>query len=148
MNSDRPAAIVLATVAALYIWEARSFRGVTVSDVVGPSAYPWLLGGTLAVLAIVLFARTPGVTAGVGFWGRHGRPAAFTGSLFAYCMALEPVGFIASTFMYLAFSHRWLGEQRWLRAILIAAAATVVLWLFFDRVLEVGLPAGAIGWPR
>ncbi|HET6781220.1 MAG TPA: tripartite tricarboxylate transporter TctB family protein [bacterium] len=148
MHSDRPAAIVLATVAALYIWEAREFRGVTVSDVVGPSAYPWLLGGTLALLAIVLFARTPPSTAGGGFWSRHGRPAAFTGSLFAYCMALEPVGFLASTFVYLAFSHRWLGEQRWVRAILIAAGATVALWVFFDRVLDVGLPAGAIGWPR
>jgi putative tricarboxylic transport membrane protein len=147
LHSDRPAAIVLATVAAFYIWEARSFRGVTVSDVVGPSAYPWLLGGILALLAIMLFVRTPVPAPSESFLRRHGRPAAFVGWLFAYTMALEPIGFLASTFVYLGLSHRWLGEQRWLRAVLIAFGATVALWLFFDRVLDVGLPSGLIGWP-
>lgn len=142
------AAIVLATVAALYIWEARSFRGVTVSDVVGPSAYPWLLGATLVLLAIALFVRAGAPVPRGNFWRRHGRAVAFTGSLFAYVVAFESVGFLAGTFAYLAFSHRWLGEERWLRATLIAAAATAALWFLFDRVLDIGLPAGVIGWPR
>lgn len=145
MTSDRLAALVIFVVAVLYVREATTFHGATVADVVGPSAYPALVGGLAAALAAIQFVRPRTGAAGAPFWRQHGRPMLLAASLFAYTRALEPLGFALSTFLYLAGSHLWLGERRPARAVLLAAGITVALWLVFDRTLGLALPAGVLG---
>jgi putative tricarboxylic transport membrane protein len=145
VTSDRVAAFVIFVVAVLYVREATTFRGATVADVVGPSAYPALVGSLAAVLAAIQFVRPRGGADGQPFWQQHGRPVLLAASLFAYTRALEPLGFVVSTFLYLAGSHLWLGERRPIRAVLLAAALTAVLWAVFDRALGLALPAGVLG---
>jgi hypothetical protein len=79
------------------------------------------------------------------FWTRHGRPVVLLGSLFAYTMLLEPLGFVATTFAYLTLSHVWFGERSWLKAAGGGAAVTFGLWLVFDRALNLRLPVGPLG---
>lgn len=150
MTADRLAAIVIFVIAVLYIRESTSFRGVTVADVVGPSAYPILIGGLMAALAVVQFVRSrpPALAAGPSFWTRHGRALLLIGALIAYTRSLEPIGFLISTFVYLSLSHVWLGERSWLRAVGIALGVTLGLWFLFDRTLDLRLPAGIFGFPR
>ncbi|HET8678921.1 MAG TPA: tripartite tricarboxylate transporter TctB family protein [bacterium] len=148
MTADRLAAIVIFVVAVLYMRESTAFRGVTVADVVGPSAYPLLIGGLTAALAVVQFIRgsSPGVAG--PFWKRHGRALLLAAALFAYTRALEPLGFLVSTFVYLTLSHLWLGERSRLRAIAVGLGLTLGLWLLFDRTLDLRLPVGILGIPR
>lgn len=148
MTADRFAAIVLFVVAVLYVREARTFHGLTVADVVGPSAYPIMIGGLMALLAVLQFVRGKPAEAGESFWTRHGRALLLIASLFAYILLLEPLGFLVSTFVYLTFSHLWLGERVWYRAVGIGLGITVGLWLLFDRTLDLRLPIGIFGLPR
>jgi putative tricarboxylic transport membrane protein len=150
VTADRLAAIVIFVVAVLYIRESSSFRGVTVADVVGPSAYPILIGGLMAALAVVQFIRSrpPASATGPAFWTRHGRALLLIGALIAYTRLLEPIGFLITTFAYLSLSHVWLGERSWRRAVAIALGVTFGLWFLFDRTLDLRLPAGIFGLPR
>lgn len=148
MTADRLAAVVILVVAVLYMRESTAFRGVTVADVVGPSAYPLLIGGLTALLTIVQFVRSSSQRVEAPFWKRHGRALLLAAGLFAYTRLLEPLGFLVSTFLYLTLSHVWLGERSRLRAIGIGLGVTLGLWLLFDRTLDLRLPVGIFGIPR
>ena len=148
MTADRIAAVVIVIVVVLYARESLGFRGHTVADVVGPSAYPMLIGGLAALLAILQLIRAGQEAPGGTFWARHGRAVLFIVSLFAYILLLERLGFLLSTFAYLTLSHRWLGERAWYRAVGMGLAATAALWFLFDRTLDLRLPVGLLGIPR
>ncbi len=148
MTADRIAAAIILIVAVLYMRGALAYRGHTVADVVGPSAYPLLIGGLTALLAVVQFVRTGREADGGSFWARHGRAVLLVVSLFAYILLLERLGFLLSTFAYLTLSHRWLGERTWYRAVGMGLVLTLGLWFLFDRTLDVRLPVGLLGLPR
>jgi putative tricarboxylic transport membrane protein len=148
VTADRLAAIVIFVIAVLYVRESTAFRGVTVADVVGPSAYPILIGGLTALLAVVQFVRSSSSEVAGPFWARHGRALLLASALFAYTRALEPLGFLVSTFVYLTLSHLWLGERSWFRAAGVGLGVTLGLWLLFDRTLDLRLPVGVLGLPR
>lgn len=147
MTADRIAAVVLLVASVLYMRLALGYRGHTVADVVGPSAYPLLIGGLVALLAVVQLARPGRDAAAAPFWTRHGRAILMVAALTVYIRLLEPVGFLLTTFAYLTLSHWWLGARAWWRAAGVGLALTLGLWLLFDRTLGLNLPAGLLG-PR
>jgi putative tricarboxylic transport membrane protein len=146
--ADRIAAVAIFVVAINYIRIARAYHGLTVADVIGPSAYPYIIGGLMAVLATVLFIRSSPKPAAGTFWAGHGKPIMLAVSLYIYIRLLEPAGFLLSTFVYIAFGHIWLGERSWIKATALSASVTTVLWLLFNRLFDLNLPAGVLGWPR
>lgn len=148
MTADRMAAIVILLVAVQYALMARAYHGLTVADILGPSAYPYIIGGLMALMAVLLLIQSKPKPAGESFWARHGKPILLAASLYAYIRLLEPLGFLLSTFAFVAFGHAWLGERSWLRSAGLAAAITAVLWYLFNRVFSLNLPAGFLGWPR
>lgn len=148
MVADRIAAVVIFVVAVNYARIARAYHGLTVADIVGPSAYPYIIGGLMAILAVFLFFQSRPEPAGKAFWARHGKPILLAISLYAYIRLLEPAGFILSTFAFLAAGHVWLGERSWVRSAALGAAVTAALWFLFNRLLGLSLPAGFLGWPR
>jgi putative tricarboxylic transport membrane protein len=146
-DADRLAAVVILGVAIQYIRVARTYHGVTVADVLGPSAYPYLIGGLMALMAVLLLLQSAPPVEGT-FWSRHGKPILLAASLYAYIRLLEPVGFLLSTFTYISFGHLWLGERSWARALGLSAGITAALWFLFHRVFDLNLPVGFPGWPR
>jgi putative tricarboxylic transport membrane protein len=148
VTADRLAAVVILIAAVQYVLTARTYHGLTVADILGPSAYPYLIGGLMALMAVLLFIQsTPRPGTGT-FWSRHGKPILLAASLYAYIRLLDPAGFLLSTFAYVSFGHLWLGERSWTRAIGLSAGITTGLWLLFNRVFDLNLPAGFMGWPR
>ncbi|MBM3322596.1 tripartite tricarboxylate transporter TctB family protein [candidate division WOR-3 bacterium] len=148
MIADRMAAIVILLVAVQYMLMARAYHGVTVADTLGPSAYPYVIGGLMALMSLLLLIQSKPRPAGEPFWARHGKPVLLAASLYAYIRLLEPLGFLLSTFAFITFGHAWLGERSWPRAAGLAAAIAVTLWYLFNRVFALNLPAGFLGWPR
>lgn len=59
-----------------------------------------------------------------------------------YAIALEPLGFMLSTFVF-SFAYQWLlGEKRPARLAVTALVATVVIYFIFQRALGIMLPRG------
>jgi hypothetical protein len=100
-----------------------------------------LLGAALLLLAKALSGRSlalPGRLEGADR-SRVLGVAVLTG---VYVMALEQLGFITGTIPYLFGFILILGERRWSRLVFFSVVVPVVIYVVFDRLLNVPLPRG------
>jgi hypothetical protein len=113
-----------------------------------PAFFPRILAGILAGLSLLLVARAVrGLPAARGGRGPLGPAAVVFGSLAAYIFAIPRLGFYASTFLFLLVLGTLLGDRTkaaLLRALGVAAAATVGCFVVFTRYLNLLLPEGIL----
>jgi putative tricarboxylic transport membrane protein len=118
----------------------------------GPGAVPGLLGLGLMGCGLVIAA-----SALLALRNTHGEPiepaepVTGNGKLFVAiamllsgALLLEPLGFMLSTFLFLTIGFVVLGGASWRGALPSAALASTSLWLFFTKLLGVGLPFGRL----
>jgi putative tricarboxylic transport membrane protein len=94
---------------------------------------------SLADTAVVSDESTIDVTAAM-----RRKPFIAIALLTTSAFLLEPLGFMLSTFLFLLAGFIWLGNARLYAAISAAAITSVSLWLFFTKLLGVGLPFGRL----
>lgn len=140
MTHDRVAALLVAALAVGYLWEARRIQATAMSDPLGPSAFPTLLGGALFVLAACLLARRARA-ADAGMRGMARRALGMVAVLLAYAALLVPAGYLLATGGFL-LAGLWLLGERLRRAVPLAVLGAGALWGLFARLLKVSLPAG------
>jgi putative tricarboxylic transport membrane protein len=117
----------------------------------GPALFPRLLGSGLIICGAILVwkglaARRAGAPwLDVAPWVRNPRHVTsfllVCALLVIYILAAETVGFIPMAFAFLAILFLWLGTPP-IRALVIAAAATLAIYWFFATLLLVPLPRG------
>jgi len=109
---------------------------------VGPRAYPMLLLGLMLASCIAIVLR-PGEKAD---WPEKPvliRICAMVVSLLIYALLFEPLGFaLATALMSIAIGR--LFDGKWLHCVIGGVGLGFGLFFFFDRLLDVPLPAGLI----
>jgi tripartite-type tricarboxylate transporter receptor subunit TctC len=116
--------------------------------VVGPLAFPMILGSLGMVVLVILLA-----TGGLGTtessdsvsWRGTGRAAEVLGGILLYLLLAETLGFIVTGFGIVAFLMWRLGV-RWLLALAVSLVLVVVVYQIFAIYLRVPLPQGIFGW--
>ena len=111
-----------------------------------PFVVPRGVAALLIVAALILLYRAlkgrafplESPLVGVDFW-RVIKVAVLT---FGYLPIVEPLGFTATTFLYMLLFAWVLGERRWPRLILFAILVPLVVFALFSTVLHVPLPRG------
>jgi len=111
-----------------------------------PFVVPRGVAALLIVAALILLYRAlkgrafplESPLVGVDFWRVIG-VAVLT---FGYLPLVEPLGFTATTFLYMLLFAWVLGERRWPRLILFAILVPLVVFALFSTVLHVPLPRG------
>lgn len=68
-----------------------------------------------------------------------GQALILVGMMVVYAITLRPLGFIASTSLFLIAASRLLGETRWIRSILTAVISASLIWYLVDVVLGIYL---------
>ena len=63
---------------------------------------------------------------------------------FGYLPIVEPLGFMATTFLYMLCFAWMLGERRWPRLILFAILVPLAVYALFSTALHVPLPRGGL----
>ena len=118
----------------------------------GSGFLPFWLGVLLAVLAVILLvtARRRPATEKDGKSPFPGPQALITigsvlGGLAAYIVLLEILGFLADTFLYVAFLLGVVEREKWFITLLVAASTTVGLYLIFQVLLGITLPSNMFG---
>ncbi len=113
----------------------------------GPGLTPLLLGVALAALGLGIAgaAVVRGAPQRITVFDRHAAIA--VGLLFVAVAAFESIGYVPATFLFLLSSFVLIGHERWLPAIVVAGAATLLTWALFVKALGVPLPAGPISLP-
>ncbi len=141
--SDRIFGALMLLLAATYSWTARGFDPGFMSDPLGPSTFPYLLGAVLAITAIYLLLRPDD--------SPHWPPAKILlkmvlviAVLLAYAGLLEWLGFIIATLLTVTVLGRQLGASI-KTAVLTGIGVSLVVFGLFDILLELPLPSGLLG---
>jgi putative tricarboxylic transport membrane protein len=66
--------------------------------------------------------------------------------LLAYALALQPLGYLISTAVFLVIAILLLEPVRPIRALVVGIAGAAFLYLIFRVWLRVPLPGGVLGW--
>jgi putative tricarboxylic transport membrane protein len=105
----------------------------------GAEAFPRLVLGVIAALAILLFAAPPASAAPEPI-----RPMVYysAGSLLAFMVLLPLAGMLPAMFLFqLGLAYLW-GERRHLLVLAVAVVTTALLWAVFVRGFGIPLPKG------
>ncbi len=139
---DRLAGLALLGLAVWYGVVASGFEAA-IGDPLGPAAFPIALAVPLALLSLYMILRPDPEPD----WARGRAPvrqglalAAFV----AYAYLLEPLGFVVATALGTAVMGLLLGARPW-QAGATGVAAAVALFLLFNNLLGLPLPAGVLG---
>jgi putative tricarboxylic transport membrane protein len=116
----------------------------------GPGFFPFWLALALCPVALALLIRRPPGTPRPGGVAeerrRPGKAALALAASLAYAGALEPVGFLLTTFLFLFFLLRTIESRPWISSVAIAAVTSAASHVVFKVWLAVQLPAGPWGF--
>jgi putative tricarboxylic transport membrane protein len=135
------------------LWQAWRIAGL--SSWSSPGAVPMLAALIMVVtgVKIVFFTRrlepserTSGRSAASEFYHQM-TPAAviwFTLFIAGYMFALEPLGFVVCSFIFLVLAMYALGERRIMRTLAISAISLACVYVIFQTAFSVVLPEGIL----
>lgn len=103
-----------------------------------------VFGGLIAVISAKKAALAPPMDNGPALPLRQRKVEIALIMIGGCVLLLEPLGFMLSTILFLVAGFVFLGEISWRFALPAATLAAVSLWLFFTKLLGVGLPYGLI----
>jgi len=114
----------------------------------GPGVFPLILSSLLSLSGVLWFIKGKAKQGQEGKidWGRILKnlktPLQIAGVTAAFIVALHPVGYLATSFLYLLVLFLWVSRYRPWKALGLAVLFGVGSWLFFERLLNVQLPPG------
>jgi len=128
----------------------------TAAGMPGAGFFPFLMGISLVILSLIDFASTiyyrkreTKEPLRDGLAPRHQdrwiKISIALAVLFAYGIALEHLGFLITSFLFIFFLLRFVDPQRWSVSVGIAIAATAISYAIFDVWLQVRMPKGVLG---
>jgi putative tricarboxylic transport membrane protein len=141
--SDRLTGLVLLALSIAYGSVAGGYQAV-IGDPLGPAVFPIVLAiplGLLSVYLIIRPDREPAWPKGPALLKQLLAMVAFV----AYAYLLEPLGFLVSTFLAVVVLGCLLGA-RLRQAGAAGVGIAVVLFVLFDKLLGLPLPAGLLGF--
>jgi hypothetical protein len=116
----------------------------------GSGFLPFWLGLILAVLAakIVVAAWLSRSTEKSPFPGKEALIAigSVLGGLAVYIAVIEVLGFLIDTFLYVAFLMGIVERTKWRMSLVVALSTAAGLYLIFQTLMGVGLPANRFGF--
>ena len=117
----------------------------------GPGFFPTLIGGTFSLLSVALFVTTlptkDRLREGGGFWKEKGswrKVLASLLSLVFFLISLDYLGYRITTFLFILFLLKFVGQRKWGSSILIAILVSWGSYAIFKTGLGVSLPKGWI----
>jgi len=137
-------AVVLAAIAAIIVWQTMQMRVMPIQAKVGPTVFPYIIAGGLAVLAagtaISAFrgsfpARQKDNYAPM-FW--------IVGGLVAQLLLLSTAGFSIATGLLFALTARGFGRGPLWQTIPIGIVFAFIVWFIFSHGLQLSLPKGPL----
>ncbi len=142
--SDRILGAVCMVVGAGMAWAARDYAAPISYEPVGPRAFPLLLAGLMAGAGAWLVAR-PSLNS-FGLARENLKPIAWAVvAVFAYAALFETLGFtVATAVMAVPVGMAFGGT--WKQSLAGGVVMGLVLYLMFDKLLDVVLPTGLLSF--
>lgn len=146
-------AVVLVCFSGFMLWQAYGISGF--ESITSAGFFPMLTTGVMVVTGLLIVrstarsepvAREGGESLAQQFRRRLAPNVlvGFTVAIVLYMLALQPVGFLVASYVFLVASMRLLGSRRWLLNLVIAAVALAAVYVIFQTVFSVVLPSGSL----
>jgi len=145
MNIDRTAALFF-LVFSLFVCQQSVVIGVGTLSLLAFGAGAGLGGLAFLLLIQSIFSKEKRSEAVPAIGLRKGRFMLICLSLFVYTMAVNWLGFLPSTFVFVIFVFRMVESEKWWRTILEAVLITIGNYLIFVGWLGLGLPKPFYAW--
>ena len=150
-NRDLVSSIVWMALGGLFVVGSLQ-QGLMRKGVPGPGFLPFLSG--FALIFVSLFVLIPamnrrGKSADDDFFPEPGslrKLLSALAALFAFGVALEYVGYLITTFLFMFCMARLIEPRGWWTTTLLAILTAVLSYLLFVVLLEVQLPKGPLGF--
>src|SRR3954470_23262880 len=144
-NSELWGGAIGLALGAFVIWSSFKLKIGSIND--PGSGYVLFYTGILMCLfaaSIIVAAVTEGGPSVASRWegARWSKPAVLIVCLIAYCFALEPLGFLASSIPLMLLLLRAIDPVRWPLALPLAIVAPLGMWWLLKHVLLIQLPVG------
>ena len=139
MQGDRIAAVALASLASVIVWQSTTWPAAA-DFATDPVVMPRSLAALMVVTAAFLAFRrrpVPEISAGA----QPARVTAGAACTVAMALLLKPLGLIAAGIPYLV-ALMLIARAPWRKALPVAIGAPILVWLVFALLLNVPLPAG------
>lgn len=142
---------LLVVFSGFMLWTAYGISGL--SSLSSAGAFPMVATAVLLLTGLVNVLQTlrsrpserePGESALTQFVRELTPPVvvAFTLAIVAYMLLLDRLGFLVSSYLFLVLSMGLLGSRRWLLNLVVAAVSLGAIYVVFQAVFSVVLPAG------
>lgn len=142
--SDRILGGACVVLAAGMAWAAQDYVAPISYEPVGPRAFPMLLAALLAFGGLWLVAKPSGHSARLGEAPLRGL-AFMTAAVFGYALLFQVFGFaLATALMAVPVGVAFGGS--WQRSAAAGTALGLLLFLLFDKVLDVVMPTGLLSF--
>jgi len=151
MKHDLSIAVAILIFDAAYLAGAFAINEPNTSySAVGPRFFPILIGVGMILSGVWLGVQTwqkqrIGATLAEleeMDWRTWGAAALV---LLLYIFVLVPLGYLIATTAFLFLQARIFGSKAWLRDVIVSVGISLLVYLFFNGILKIGLPAGVLG---
>ena len=141
--NDRLLGVAALIFAAFLTWFGHDLEAPFAYEPVGPAAFPLLLALIIALCGLRLVFKG-GNDVEANSPGANLRIAMMVATLAAYGFFFQWLGFVVSTTLMSVLIGRLFGGT-WLKCTVGGVLLAVALFLLFDKVMDVVLPAGLLG---
>lgn len=142
--SDRIFGVFGLALAIFYIWAASIIKDSFMVDVVGPRAFPYIVGTVMIICSLYFILRPddepdwPGIR-------ELGEIAFAAAVMFLYSWALPELGFIISTVFATAYLTWRLGTAP-IWSLVVGVCTSVGIYVVFHLILGLALAEGPLGF--
>lgn len=144
MRRDLVCAALGLALAGAYYAAADALPTSLLADGVGAAGIPKLLAVALALLSLVLGARSLLASQGAAAVdGSHLRALGIAGLGFVYVAAAPYLGYPLALALLVAAATLYYGERPRPAVVAYAFGCAMLLWLVFAKLLGIAMPAGA-----
>jgi putative tricarboxylic transport membrane protein len=112
-----------------------------------PGFFPLILAVLLAVFSLPLLAQAREDRSGAFLAPKNWKRIGFTtGALLVFALLFERLGYILSTFIFMAFLLRAVEGHGWWSIVTVAFATSLACYLIFGLLLNTPLPLGILSF--
>lgn len=141
--NDRALGVTALLLSAFMAWFGHGLEAAFAYEPVGPRAFPLLLAGVIALCGLRLVFKG-GNPAAPNPPGANMRIVLMVVLLVVYAGLFQMAGFVIATAVVAACVGRLFGGS-WLQCSIGSICLSLLLYLLFDRLLDVVLPMGWLG---
>ena len=131
------------------IWEGTKMPPDVVMKI-GPSYFPSIMAWLLVIFSVALLinalrGRSKGTLIPLRLSDKGVQRGLITlGATIIYCATLDTIGLIPVSIIFLTFMAWVLGIRAWRVLLFTPSLITITVWLIFEKVLHLALPAGLL----